>query len=160
MLSVTTNDGDMLFFGTSGCHIGWWSSRTKSRASSTLSIRHRWIVFVIVTWTAVHGGDWAFVRLFVWRTSRRWRRRKVRACTKFESNRCPNCNLSFNLWCLCVVMLVHDLNIPLCCFNFRKTVVNRVFNFGWVGTPVTNKVTEEMIWKAVPQFFEIPNSFV
>ena len=98
--------------------------------------------------------------LFVWRTSRRWRRRKVRACTKFKSNRCPNCNLSFNLWCLCVVMLVHDLNIPLCCFNFRKTVVNRVFNFGWVGTPVTNKVTEEMIWKAFPRFFEIPNSFV
>ena len=52
------------FFGTSGCHIGWWSSRTRSRASSTLSIRHRWIVFVIATWTAVHGGDWAFVRSF------------------------------------------------------------------------------------------------
>ena len=72
-----------------------------------------------------------------------------------NSNRCPNCNLSFNLWCLCVVMLGYNLNIPLCCFNFRKTVVNRVFNFGWVGTPVTNKVTEEMIWKAVPWFFEI-----
>ena len=42
-------------------------------------------------------------------------------------------------------MLVYDLNIPLCYVDFRKTVVNCVFNFGWVGTPVTNKVTEEMI---------------